>query len=260
MRAATVISSDGTAIAVDVLGDGPPLVLLHGSVASADYWREVMPALAERFSVHAVERRGRGRSPAANHTLALEVQDTIAVLESLPSPAHLLGHSWGGVVALRAARLTDRIDRLIVYEPPLPLSGPVVRDLDALAEAHALGGAGDWDGALHAAIRSIGVPPEYHLDLAMSNTPISWERMVEVAPSWLPELDECVTLSTDPADWSVPQPALILVGTENSQRRMQRLLFTQPNARMWSLPGQGHEAAITAPEVFSTEVLRFLTA
>ena len=256
----SVTSSDGTAIAVDVAGVGPPLVLLHGSLVSADYWRRVLPALGEQFTVHAVERRGRGRSPATAHTLDLERDDTLAVIEAVGRPVYLLGHSWGAVIALRAAQRTDRIDRLIVYEPPLPLVQPIVGDPQALAEAHSLGAEGDWDASLRAAFRSVGFPSDAYPDSDRSDSPISWPSMVAGMPSWLPELDECVTLPTDPTDWVVSQTTLVLVGTQNRQRTMQRLLSALPNAMMWSLPGQDHEAPITAPDLFAAEVIRFLTA
>ena len=255
----SVPSSDGTAISVDVVGAGPPLVLLHGSLVAADYWRQVLPALGARFTVHAVERRGRGRSPATAHTLDLERDDALAVIEAVGRPVYLLGHSWGAVVALRAAQRTDRIDRLIIYEPPLPLIQPVIGDAGALAEAHSLAAEGDWDASLRAALRSVGFPSDAYPDSDRSDSPISWPSMVANMPTWLPELDECVTLSTDPTDWVVPQTTLVLVGTENRQRTMQRLLSVLPNAMMWSLPGQGHEAPITAPDLFAAEVIRFLT-
>jgi pimeloyl-ACP methyl ester carboxylesterase len=256
-----VRSSDDRLITVDVRGEGPPLVLLHGSLASGDYWRETLPAFAEHFTVHAVERRGRGRSPSGGaHTLDLERDDTLAVLDTIGVPAHLLGHSWGAVVAMRAAQATDRIDRLVLYEPPLPLIAPLVPDPAALADAHALVASGDRAEALRAAFRSVGFPPDAYPESDTGESPISWSRMLGVVDSWLPELDECVRLSADPGHWVVPQQAMLLVGTDNPQRTMQRLLCAQPAMRMWSLPGQGHEAPLTAPAVFTDEVIRFLCA
>ncbi|HYN70782.1 MAG TPA: alpha/beta hydrolase [Candidatus Eisenbacteria bacterium] len=256
MHTIKVQSPDGTSIAVDVSGAGPALVLLHGSLVLADYWDAVLPALAEHFTVYAVERRGRGRSPAASHTLEREREDATAVIESIGAPVHLLGHSWGAVVALLAAQVTTNIARLILYEPPLPLVAPVVSG-ERLAEAHLLGERGDWVGSLRVALRSVGIEDGYP-ESDVDDSPISWPAMVRSMPSWLPELDECVALSPDPNSWVVAQETLVLVGTEHPQRTMQKLLCVQRNARIWSLPGQGHEAPITAPSLFASEVIRFL--
>ena len=61
-RAERLVSSDGTPIAVWRSGEGPPLVLVHGAAADHTRWRPVLPALEERFTVLAMDRRGRGGS------------------------------------------------------------------------------------------------------------------------------------------------------------------------------------------------------
>src|SRR5688572_26807167 len=75
-----VISPDGTAIAVWRSGAGPPLVLVHGTTADHSRWAPVVPALEERFTVLAIDRRGRGRSGDADHyALERESEDVAAV-------------------------------------------------------------------------------------------------------------------------------------------------------------------------------------
>ena len=69
-RAERVVSSDGTPIAVWRSGDGPPLVLVHGAAADHTRWRPVLPALEERFTVLAMDRRGRGASGDAGRLRA----------------------------------------------------------------------------------------------------------------------------------------------------------------------------------------------
>jgi pimeloyl-ACP methyl ester carboxylesterase len=53
-------SRDGTPIAYRRSGEGPPLVLVHGAAADHGRWRPVLPAFEERFTVYAIDRRGRG--------------------------------------------------------------------------------------------------------------------------------------------------------------------------------------------------------
>ena len=62
MSQETVTSKDGTPIACWRSGEGPPLVLVHGTAADHGRWRPVLPAFEERFTVFAVDRRGRGGS------------------------------------------------------------------------------------------------------------------------------------------------------------------------------------------------------
>ena len=71
-----VVSEDGTPIAVWRSGEGPPLVLIHGAAADHNRWAPVLPALEERFTVFAVDRRGRGRSgDAPDYALEREYED-----------------------------------------------------------------------------------------------------------------------------------------------------------------------------------------
>src|SRR5688572_10127933 len=77
-----VVSTDGTPIAVWRSGDGPPLVLVHGAAADHSRWAPVLPSLQERFTVLAIDRRGRGRSgDAAVYTIEREFDDVAAVAE-----------------------------------------------------------------------------------------------------------------------------------------------------------------------------------
>ncbi len=64
-----IISKDGTPIAYEYSGAGPPLVLVHGA-ASHTYWASTLPILRQHFSVYAVDRRGRGESGDAMPTLS----------------------------------------------------------------------------------------------------------------------------------------------------------------------------------------------
>ena len=117
---ANVVSGDGTPIAVWRSGDGPPLVLVHGAAADHNRWAPVLSALEERFSVMAIDRRGRGGSgDAHDYALQREFEDVVAVVESAGKAVNVLGHSYGGICALEAALLTDRIQTLVLYEPPM---------------------------------------------------------------------------------------------------------------------------------------------
>src|SRR5687768_14900680 len=124
MHMHTVTSRDRTRIAFWHRGSGPPLLLVHGATAShATTWRLVLPELERRFTVYAMDRRGRGGSgDAVEYHIQREAEDVVAVIQSIDAPVNLLGHSYGGLCAIEAALLTNRIQRLLLYEA-VPLHG-----------------------------------------------------------------------------------------------------------------------------------------
>jgi pimeloyl-ACP methyl ester carboxylesterase len=76
--------------------------------------------LEERFTVFAIDRRGRGLSGnASGYALEREYEDVVAVVESAGDGVSVLGHSYGGICAVEAALLTERIRKLVLYEPPM---------------------------------------------------------------------------------------------------------------------------------------------
>jgi pimeloyl-ACP methyl ester carboxylesterase len=117
----TVASADGTPIAVFTEGSGPPVVLVHGAAADHTTFRVVGPMLAERFTVHAIDRRGRGGSgDTLPYDIEREYEDVAAVAVAVagdpPGLVDIVGHSYGGRCALGAALRTDAIRRVVSYE------------------------------------------------------------------------------------------------------------------------------------------------
>ncbi|MEF8812582.1 MAG: alpha/beta fold hydrolase [Halovenus sp.] len=78
----TVTSTDGTSIAYEQYGEGPPLILLHGSSGTREEWGPLRPSLADEFTVYAPDRRGRGDS---GDTEAYDLEREVAHRRS-PSP------------------------------------------------------------------------------------------------------------------------------------------------------------------------------
>jgi pimeloyl-ACP methyl ester carboxylesterase len=102
-----IVSRDGTTIGVWRSGDGPPLVLVHGAAADHSRWAPVLPALEQRFTVLAIDRRGRGASgDASDYEIEREYEDLAEVVASVGEEAAVLGHSYGGICALECALLT----------------------------------------------------------------------------------------------------------------------------------------------------------
>lgn len=113
-------------LAYDSVGDGPPIVILHGLFGSARNWQSVARTLADRYRVISVDARNHGRSP---HTTAMDYRlmaaDVAALIAHLSlAPVTLLGHSMGGKTAMTLALLEpDRVARLVVVDIA-PLATP----------------------------------------------------------------------------------------------------------------------------------------
>jgi pimeloyl-ACP methyl ester carboxylesterase len=93
-------------------------VLVHGTSADHSRWAPVLPAFEQRYTVCAVDRRGRGGSgDSRDFVMEREFEDVAAVVDSFREPVILLGHSYGGLCALEAALLSRNVRALVIYEP-----------------------------------------------------------------------------------------------------------------------------------------------
>src|SRR5581483_3421946 len=132
-------------------GSGPPLVAVHGSGTDGSRWAPVIPALAERFTVYAVDRRDHGGgSVSASDTYRIEDEfsDLVAFLDEVGGDtAIVVGHSYGALCALGAAARGARLGRLLLYEPPLPASPGDYCPPDLIETMRQAVGRGDADAA-----------------------------------------------------------------------------------------------------------------
>jgi pimeloyl-ACP methyl ester carboxylesterase len=282
VRRLPVTSADGTRLAVTITGPatggGPPLVVGPGSLATARDWQLVARALASRMTTYALDRRGHGNSgdhPA--YSLGHEQDDLAAVIElamashpagptaGLTGGVTLLGHSYGGLIALTlAARLAGTAlepARLVLYEPPLALDRlPGGTALPEYARAVA---AGDPDRALAIGLREFVRMPDQAI-AAMRSQPI-WARLSGMTPGWTREIaaldDYCADLAGDLGRFAtLGIPVLLLMGELSppwltaASRRLAQFL---PDVTVAELPGQAHDAHVFAPIAVAAEIARF---
>ncbi len=120
MTTGSVSSADGTTIGYLRVGQGPAVVILHGSNEPARSHTQLALALADAFTVYLPDRRGRGWSGThrAGHSLRTEVEDLQAVLAGAGADK-VFSVSIGGLIALEAARVGRAIRQLALYEPAI---------------------------------------------------------------------------------------------------------------------------------------------
>lgn len=254
-----VTSRDGTAIAYERTGSGPALVLVHGTGIDHTYWDPLVPALARHFTVYAMDRRGRGQSgDALPYAAEHEFQDVAALVDAIPGTVDVLGHSYGALCALEATLLTPRIHKLALNEPPMYTSTDISYPEDTLDRYDALLRAGEAERSL-LLLYEVGQTPADEVRLLRSQP--NWQARVAAAPTIPREILAVRDYTADPARFrSVSTPILFLLGGETLPiytAATQALHHWLPHSRIVVLPGQPHDAAVTAPDLVTREVLRY---
>ena len=244
----TVLSADGTKIAYEVTGDGPPLVIVDGALCyrASGPSRPLAEELKSDFTVYTYDRRGRGESGDAETTPAREVEDLAAVMKEAGGSAFLFGASSGAVLALEAANTGVGATKLALYEPPL-----IVDDQHAPAPASALADmrrlvAQDRRGdAVTAFMRSVDVPGFF---LALMKVFPAWKRLKGVAhtlPNDLALLEGLRTGEPVPDDrWTAASMPTLVADGGKSPGHMRAsaaaVASAVPNGTYQTIPGQTH--------------------
>jgi len=255
-----VRSADATDIACWRCGDGPPLVLVHGSGEDHERWRPLAGRLAARFSVWAIDRRGHGRSGrGATHSLRAEARDIDAVVRRIGSPAHLLGHSYGALCCLEAASGGTPVASLTLHEPPVQLdAGP---GSAAAARSLALLRAGDREAVVGHFLREVvGAPPAY---VAMVRSMPTFSRLLASADALPRELAAIERYRLDVERLRrLTVPTLLLLGSSDCPAFLSAATAALHEAIGGShvvlLPGRAHRAMDTALDAFVATLADFL--
>jgi len=261
-RPVRVTASDGTVLGAWRAGRGSPLLLVHGTGADHTRWAPVLPGLARCFTVYALDRRGRGASgDGPDWSIQREVGDLVDVLEAIGGRVDVVAHSFGAARALEAALRTERIRRLVTYEPGgVRLPGADHGPPPALSRLRDLLRAGRLEEVLLTFLREVVATPEQELALLRSRP--SWPGRVAAAHTVVREVAASEEHRFPFAELSgLRVPTLMLEGSESppalrsAAEHLHRLL---PGSRLVVLPGQGHAAMDTAPDLLVAEVVAFL--
>ncbi len=257
-----IVSKDGTPIAYQRTGAGPPLVLVHGTLSSHGGWAAILPILEKQFTVYAIDRRGRGESgDALDYAVEREFEDVAALVDAIGENVNLLGHSFGGLCVLEAALLTPNLRRLIVYEPPsLPVPGVPLYPEGIVDRLEALLDAGDRENVVITVFRDLVRMPSDELEqFKVSPRFAAWVAAAHTVPRETRAEEEYRFVPERFKHLHVP--TLLLVGGDSPQEvktTIDSWHAALPNSHVKVLPGQQHVAQVTAPDLFMREIEAFL--
>ncbi|HUS09195.1 MAG TPA: alpha/beta hydrolase [Pyrinomonadaceae bacterium] len=253
-----VRSKDGTRIAVECTGKGPSLLIVHGGTGDRSRWKPLLILFASNFTVCAMDRRGHGESEAgSNYSLRKEPEDVTAVVNSLSGPVFVLGHSIGGVWALEAAFLTNKISKLVLYEPPL-------QDLDHTAVAGRMEKmiqVGDREQALVTFLRDIVMlSPD---EIAAMKRQAAWPGRVAGIDIQIREIRAMSKYRFDGKRMrTLTVPTLLLAGSRTASPQLKQatssLMDTLPRRTLVVFEGQEHNAMDKIPQQFAETVTNIL--
>jgi pimeloyl-ACP methyl ester carboxylesterase len=261
-----VVSRDGTKIAYWTSGDGPPLLIVHGTSGSHERFAPLLPYLEPHATAHVMDRRGRGGSgDAPEYELAREFEDVATIVDAIAdvsdSKVDVYGHSYGGECAFGAALLTSNIRSLVLYEgwPPvlpekLKFPSGVEERLDGLVTS------GEPEAALELFWREVVKATEE--DLRAIRAQPTWAARVATVHTITREVRAFFDDTFDPERAArITVPVLLLAGTDTPDELRddpETLAAALPNARIAYLEGQQHIADVLAPELFAERLLEFL--
>jgi pimeloyl-ACP methyl ester carboxylesterase len=261
----SVRSKDGTAIAFERSGEGPPVILVDGAMCYREVgWsRKLAGHLARQFTVFAYDRRGRGQSGDTHpYTVEREIEDLLALIAEAGGSACVFAHSSGGALALETAARHPGVENLVVYEVPFNVDGHRPANVEDYAgQLHTLLAAERRGDAVKLFLRQVGMPgPIIRL---MPLLPM-WSKMTAIAHTLA--YDNAILTAAKPgpdlpADrWStVTVPALAAAGTKSPEWMrygMQALASALPNAQYRPLAGQTHNVR---PKAHAPLVAEFFT-
>jgi pimeloyl-ACP methyl ester carboxylesterase len=258
-----------------VAGDGPPLVLLHTLRTQLDMFSKLIPALATRFRVYALDYPGHGYSdsPDADYSAEYFIGSVAKFLDVVEiENATVLGESIGGTIALvLAARKHPRVRRVVAVNPydydagrGLRRAGTVANVLMGLAPIPVVGDTvfrlrhpvlerQIFEGGVH---RPDSFPAALSGELsAAGNRPNHYRAFLSLVrhrPTW-----EAVRQEYGKID----RPVLLIYGQHDWSREPERESNRQaiPGNRNLTIPNAGHFLSVEAPDQLIRAVEQFAT-
>jgi len=267
----TTETINGTTLAYDVVGDGPPLLLIHGSWGERQTWGFVLPGLGESFRVISYDRRGHGESagdPTAG-TIDDDVADAAALIEALDAaPANVVANSYGSIIALRlAAEHPELVRAMFCHEPPAlrilegtEHEGILDEKRPSLEEVRRLLESGNERAGAEYFVDNVALGPGAW---ALIPPPMQ-DMFVRNAKTYLGELRDPDAVWLDRAALSRLRMPVLLTNGDQSPTWFplvaEQIGECAPAVRRQLLPGVGHVPHLTHPDDFVALAKSYLLA
>jgi pimeloyl-ACP methyl ester carboxylesterase len=254
-----VRSTDGATIRWLETGSGPSLVLVPGGLGGEDAFDPLVAYLSTELRCVTMARRGKGFSDdPPGYSYEREYDDIAAVLDSVGPPRLVFGHSSGAICALGAA-LHAGADKLVVVEPPLPLTGPVLDPKHAAGIEAALARDEPDEAVLIGLRHGIRMNPEA---IEARQARPGWPAELRRGAGWVREFAELNRLPLGVERYrAIEAPTLLMYGTatqDHHREAVEALAEALPNAEVAAFAGYGHDVPNAAAAEVAAVVLEFL--
>jgi esterase len=247
----------------ETVGDGPPLIILHGLLGSADNWRAMSRRLGAHYRVFAVDLRNHGRSPHSDvfdyDVMVADLREFIA--QQALGRIMLLGHSMGGKVAMQfALDYPERVDRLVIVDiapKPYELSQRDLLETLRSLDLSRYKSFGEVDSALAPRVSGQSLRQFLLKNLAKDeNGRLRWQVHLEAIYRNYDKLAQGFA-----PERTFDKPTLFIRGgrsnyIEDDDARLIRQIFSQ--AEIATLPEAGHWVHADSPNEFFQTVMNFL--
>lgn len=248
---------------------GEPVVLVHGSWGDSGGWDHIFPLLSDKYRVLKYDRRGHSRSerPEVQSSTSEDVDDLAAIMQNLGmSPAHIIGNSFGGNIALKlAARNPELVRSLTVHDPPVvslimeDRYGHILESLrQKITVVTDLIENGEHEEAAELFIENIVFGPGTWEELPEE----SRKKFIYNAPTFLDEQRDPEWMKIDKEALSGIRIPVFLTHGQRSEEFfrliVERLHETIPGSEKQQLEGMGHVPQLTHAEQYSELIKSFL--
>lgn len=119
----SVVSNDGTIVGYQTVGQGPGVIIIHGALCSSENLKKLALELSDSFTVHVLDRRGRGLSgcQGSEYSIIKECEDVKSIYD-ITKAKYIFGHSYGGLVTLETEINNVLFNKIVLYEPGVSIN------------------------------------------------------------------------------------------------------------------------------------------